>query len=99
MYFLTSTCKPASSPHGAEPKFQELLKFEAGKQSSATLSQHIRLVSKRNAWRVARTTSGEPDLDNFTEMTFIEPAKTVTVYLSAELVASPKVIFVLQALH
>lgn len=71
--FLTSTCKPASSPW-TEPIFQELAKFEAGKQSSATLSQHMRLVSKRNACLVARTTRGKPDFDNFADMTLIVPA-------------------------
>ena len=58
--FLTSTCKANSSPLWSEPKFHELAKFGAGKQSSTTLSQHTRLVSKRHACRVARTTKGKP---------------------------------------
>lgn len=74
-YFLTSTCKPASSPLWIEPKLQELAKFDAGKQSSATLSQHLRPMSNRKAWRVARTTRGEPDLDSFADMTLIVPGK------------------------
>lgn len=72
-YFLTSTCKVASSPLWIEPKFQELTKFDAGKQSSATLSQHMRFMSKRNAWRVARTTRGEPAFDSLADMTLIVP--------------------------
>lgn len=75
-YFLTSTCKAASSPLCTEPRFQELAKFDAGKQSSATRSQHLRFISKRKAWRVARTTRGEPDLDNFTDITLMVPGKS-----------------------
>lgn len=71
--FLTSTCNAASSPPRAEPKVQELAKFDAGKQSSATLSQHLRLISKRYAWRVAKTTRGKPDFDNFADITLIVP--------------------------
>lgn len=73
MYFLTSTCSEASSPFWTEPRLQELAKFDAGKQSSATLNQHIRLISNRNAWRVARTTRGEPHFDNFADITLIVP--------------------------
>lgn len=71
--FLTSTCNAASSPPCSEPELQELEKFEAGKQSSATLSQHMRPISKRYACRVARTTRGKPDFDNFAVITLIVP--------------------------
>jgi hypothetical protein len=33
----------------------------------------MRLISKRKAWRVARTTRGEPDLDSFADITLIVP--------------------------
>lgn len=72
-YFLTSTCSAASSPLLIEPKFHELAKFDAGKQSSATLSQHMRFISKRKACRVAKTTRGAPDFDNLADITFIVP--------------------------
>jgi len=74
-YFLTSTCKAASSPLWIEPILQELAKFDAGKQSSATLSQHLRLMSNRKAWRVAKTTRGEPDFDSLANITLIVPEK------------------------
>lgn len=62
-----------------EPKLKELAKFDAGKQSSATLNQHMRLISKRKACLVAKTTRGEPDFDNFADITLIEPeGKEVT---------------------
>jgi len=32
-------------------------------------------MSNRKAWRVANTTSGEPDFDSFAEITLIVPAK------------------------
>jgi hypothetical protein len=32
-------------------------------------------MSKRKAWRVARTTIGEPDLDSFADITLIMPEK------------------------
>jgi len=38
-------------------------------------------MSKRKAWRVANTTKGEPDLDNFAEIILIEPENIVGTLL------------------
>lgn len=71
--FPMSTCRLPNSPLWTELKLKELAKFEAGKQSSAILSQHMRLISKRKAWRVARTTRGDPDLENLADITLTVP--------------------------
>lgn len=33
----------------------------------------MRLISKRKAWRVARTTRGDPDLENLADITLTVP--------------------------
>lgn len=71
MNFPTSICNSASSPPRIEPKLIEVEKFDAGKQSSATLIQHIKSMSNKKACRVERTTSGEPDLENLADITLI----------------------------
>jgi len=77
MNLLISTCNLPSSPPWGE--LNELAKFDAGKQSSAILNQHFMLMSKRNAWRLARTTKGKPHLENLADITFTAPVNMANI--------------------
>ena len=72
-----SICNLPSSPPWGE--LNELAKFDAGKQSSAILNQHFMLMSKRKAWRLARTTKGKPHLENLADITFTAPVNKAKI--------------------